>query len=51
MTEEQTAEIFGFINQVTPYLDDMAGRGDHTAMLLYTIAVGILDEHGEELNQ
>jgi hypothetical protein len=47
MTEEQTAEILGFINLATPYLDDMAGRGDHTALLLYTVAVGILAEHGK----
>jgi hypothetical protein len=51
MTEEQTAEIFGFINLLIPYLDDMAERGDHTALLLYTVAMGILAEHGEEQDQ
>ena len=49
MTEEQTAEIVGFIELLTPYLDDMAGRGDHKALLLYTVAVGILAEHGGEV--
>lgn len=48
MTEEQTAEIFAFIQSVTPYLDDMAARGDHKAMHLHVAAVGILAEHGEE---
>ena len=50
MNEEQVAEIFGFIKAVTPYLDDMSARGDHTAMHLHVVAVGILAEHGEEID-
>jgi hypothetical protein len=51
MTEEQTAEIFAFIQAVAPYLDDMASRGDHAAMHLHVVAVGVLAEHGEEIDQ
>jgi hypothetical protein len=47
MTEEQSAEIFAFIRAVTPYLDDMASRGDHAAMHLHVVAVGILAGEGE----
>ena len=41
------AEIFGFIRAAAAYLDEMAARGDHTAMHLHVMAVGILAEHGE----
>jgi hypothetical protein len=47
---DQLAELFEFIRAVTPYLDDMAARGDHTAMHLHVVAVGILAEHGEEID-
>jgi len=45
------AEIFGFIRAAVAYLDEMAARGDHTAMHLHVVAVGILAEHGEEIDQ
>jgi hypothetical protein len=44
------AEIFGFIRAAVAYLADMAERGDHTAMHLHVVAVGILAEHGEEID-
>lgn len=44
MTEEQTAEIFGFLILAIPYLDEMASRGDYQAKTLHEQAVGILDE-------
>ena len=51
MTWKQVAEIFEFIKAVTPYLDDMSARGDHKAMHLHVVAVGILAEHGEGEDQ
>ena len=45
------AEVFGFIRAAVAYLDEMAARGDHTAMHLHVVAVGILAEHGEEQDQ
>ena len=44
------AEIFGFIRAAAAYLDDMSARGDHEAMRLHVMAVGILAEHGEEID-
>jgi hypothetical protein len=51
MTEEQTAEIFAFIKAVTPYLDDMAERGDSRAAFLHCEGKDILDRHGEGIDQ
>lgn len=45
MTEEQTAEIFGFIEAAATYLADMAERGDAQALYLYLKANTILEEH------
>jgi len=44
---DNIAELFEFIRAVTPYLEDMSNRGDHEAMHLHVVAVGILAEHGE----
>jgi hypothetical protein len=46
---DNIAELFEFIRAVTPYLEDMGNRGDHEAMHLHIVAVGLLAEHGEEI--
>lgn len=51
MTWKQVIEIFKFIKAVTPYLADMAERGDYQAKTLHEQAKAILDEHGEEQDQ
>jgi hypothetical protein len=47
---DNISELFEFIRAVTPYLEDMGDRGDHEAMRLHVVAVGILAEHGEEID-
>jgi hypothetical protein len=47
MTEEQIAEIFGFIKATSTYLADMAERGDAQALYLYLKANTILEEQDQ----
>lgn len=48
MTEEQIAEMFGFIEAVTAYLAEMMTRGDRQASQLFEQAVALYVEEPHE---